>query len=135
MKICQFCAEEIRSEAVYCRYCRSHLASRDGVEWFRGHPDARLAGVCAALAHAFAIPVGMVRLLFVLFTVFIHVGLFAYVGLWLLIPSAAGEPSHAERALKWSLDLVRGADVARDRDIARRGNSEPAAGGKSDEWD
>ncbi len=106
---CPYCAEEIRAEAVFCRFCRSRLAGVEGVEWYRSHPDARLAGVCAALAHALQLPVGLVRLTFVVFTLFVHIGLFAYVGLWLLIPPAPGETSHAETMLEKALALLRGA--------------------------
>ena len=35
MKQCPYCAEEIRSEAVRCRYCRSRLASFEGGQWHR----------------------------------------------------------------------------------------------------
>jgi len=110
-KTCPFCAEAIRSEATFCRFCRSRLAPIDTADWHRNHAEARLAGVCAALAHAFALPVALVRLGFVFFTIFLHVGVFAYIGLWLLIPPAPGQVSYAEGALQWGLDMLRGSDA------------------------
>ena len=38
------------------------LVSVDPSRWHRSHPDARLAGVCAAVSAALAIPVSVVRL-------------------------------------------------------------------------
>lgn len=112
-KTCPFCAEEIRSEAVFCRHCRSRIEPTEISEWHRNHPETRIAGVCAALAHAFAIPVVAVRLGFIVFTIFLHVGILAYAGLWLVIPAAAGESSHAERALQWALDALHGKSCPR----------------------
>jgi phage shock protein PspC (stress-responsive transcriptional regulator) len=105
-KRCPYCGEEIRAAAVRCRYCRSRLTSFDPERWHRNHGDARLAGVCSALAHALAVPVAAVRLLFVVLS-FVHfLGPTLYGGLWLIIPRQAGEESLLERFLKRALDLA-----------------------------
>jgi phage shock protein PspC (stress-responsive transcriptional regulator) len=105
-KPCPYCGEEIRAEAIRCRYCRSRLTSFDAERWHRSHPDARWAGVCAALAHSLAVPVAAVRLLFVVFTFFHLLGPLLYGSLWLVIPWRPGEESLLERLLRKALDLA-----------------------------
>jgi len=106
MKRCPFCAEEILAAASRCRYCRSRLVSFDSERWHRNHPDRRLAGVCAALAHAVAVPTAAVRLAFVVLT-FVHfVGPLLYMGLWLVIPQHVGNESQLERLFRWGQTLA-----------------------------
>ena len=106
MKHCPYCDEEIRSEAIRCRYCRTRLTSCDAGRWHRSHADARLAGVCAALGAALAVPVAAVRLAFVVFSFFHLIGPLLYGMLWLIIPKRPGEDSLLERTLWRVLDLA-----------------------------
>mgnify|MGYP005845575275 CR=1 FL=1 len=92
-KRCPWCAEWIRAEAVKCRFCGSTLERRslDFVTdaWLRPREGRVLAGVCAGLAEQFGISVTIVRLAFVLGTLFSGgVFLLMYLGLWLAMPDA-----------------------------------------------
>ena len=108
---CPYCAEEIRAEAVRCPHCRSRVATTDHDRWYRNHPERRVAGVAAAVAHALALPIMGVRLGFVVLT-FVHLlGPIVYGALWLLVPFAPGDPSPLERALAAGQDWFAGLRV------------------------
>ena len=105
---CPYCAEEIRVEAIRCPYCRSRIAALDPARWYRDHPERRLGGVAAAVAHAVALPLTAVRVGFVVAT-FIHfLGPIVYGALWLLIPFHPGEPSPLARFTEAIRDLIAG---------------------------
>ena len=96
---CPFCAEDIAVAAIRCPHCRSRLSLFDALEWRRDHPDRRVAGVAAAVAHATALPVNVVRLGFAFLTFFHLLGPLLYALGWATIPAHAGQPSLVERAL------------------------------------
>ncbi len=96
---CPYCAENIRPEAIRCPHCRSRLKGLDPTTWHRDHPERRVAGVSAAVAHGLGVSLPAVRVGFVALTFLHFLGPALYGFLWLVIPSRPGEQPPLEQGL------------------------------------
>jgi len=85
---CPYCAEDVRAEAIKCKHCGSRLRGRHvPAEWYRTSHDRMIAGVCGGLALQLGVPTTVMRLAFVLMTLFMGgVGLVIYIVLWVIMP-------------------------------------------------
>jgi phage shock protein PspC (stress-responsive transcriptional regulator) len=70
-----------------CAACTSWMVERRPVqEWTRARDDRFLGGVARGLATRFGLPVAVLRLAFVLATIFALSGALVYLVLWVILP-------------------------------------------------
>lgn len=86
-KKCPYCFEEIKAEAVKCRWCGTHLSkSPIFADWYRDLPERKLLGVASAVARNTSISLQAWRIIFIVSILFHGLGLIAYFSIWALTP-------------------------------------------------
>jgi phage shock protein PspC (stress-responsive transcriptional regulator) len=105
---------------------------RDPAPWHRGHPERRLAGVCAAVAHHLDISVTVVRAGFVLLSLVHGIGLLLYAALWLALPEEPGRESGLDRIVD-ALRSLLGIEPPRKSGPPPR-DDDPGDAGSSGGW-
>jgi len=131
MRRCPYCYELVHADAVKCRYCRSALDPTQDRTPTNDAPSGKmLLGVCSRLASRYQIPVTVVRLAFVLLTLFHGFGILLYLILWAIMPGLSeGEEPKASgwiqtvRRFFWAVKKAFTEEVLGAKD-ARPGRSE-----------
>jgi phage shock protein C len=90
---CTKCGSELREQDRFCSACGAATARgaetpRPEVRLSRPMSEAKIAGVCAGFARYFALDVTLVRVLWVVLTVFPmpFFGLISYIVAWIVMP-------------------------------------------------
>ena len=74
---------------------------------YRSDKDKMIAGVCAGLGNYFGIEPILIRLIFILITLFGGGGVLIYLILWLIIPSESSQGSISEENIKNNADEIK----------------------------
>jgi phage shock protein C len=89
---CPACARDVEPDSTFCRYCGAAVVPPippDARRLVRLPSEGRLAGVCAGLAAYLDVDVTIVRLAWVILSIFpgaLIGGLLGYLGAWFIMP-------------------------------------------------
>lgn len=85
---CNYCGKVIQDDANLCAYCGKRIGSIQARQRLvRPYADKKIAGVCAGFAEYFDLDVTLIRIMWVIVTLFGGCGLIAYVIAWIVMPA------------------------------------------------
>lgn len=84
---CNYCGKVIADDAQLCAYCGKRMAGVIARErLMRPRKGRKIAGVCLGFAEYFDLDVTLVRLVWVVCSVFALFGIVAYAAAWIIMP-------------------------------------------------
>jgi phage shock protein C len=84
---CNYCGKVISDDAQLCAYCGKRLAGVIARErLMRPRKGRKIAGVCAGFAEYFDVDVSLVRVVWLVCSVFAFFGIVAYAAAWIVMP-------------------------------------------------
>lgn len=84
---CNHCGKVIPDDALLCAYCGKRVAGQVAQQRLvRPRKGRKIAGVCLGFAQHFDLDPSVVRILWVVCSVFACTGVIAYVVAWIVIP-------------------------------------------------
>jgi phage shock protein C len=87
---CNNCGKEIPNDVYLCGYCGTRVGSAPALprkKLMRSRVDRKIAGVCGGMAEYFDVDPTLVRVLWLIITLFTGgLGLIAYILAWIIIP-------------------------------------------------
>jgi len=90
---CRSCTREIEESSLFCCFCGAPAQSTPPPRRLTRRPaEGKLGGVCAGLAAYFEVDVTLVRVAWIVLSIWpgaVLLGVVAYVAAWILIPASA----------------------------------------------
>lgn len=84
---CSYCGKALPDDALLCAYCGKRIAGvPDRKRLVRPRVGRKIAGVCLGFAEYFDLDVTLVRIVWVLASLFGLAGVIAYVAAWIIVP-------------------------------------------------
>ncbi len=87
---CNSCGKQIPDDAQLCAYCGRRVVYANGVAAYRRlvrpREGRKIAGVCRGFADYFDLDVALVRIVWLVCSIFGLLGLVAYCAAWIIMP-------------------------------------------------